>query len=84
MSVDEKKSEELVKCGAKFVSPDGTYFCELPLGHHKAPSMKHRVEGVSWTQGGADRVAREMAEEAASKAGSGEVAEQSRSGQVGE
>jgi len=84
MLVDEKKSEELVKCGAKFVSPSGTYLCGLPLGHHKAPSTKHRVDGMSWTQGGADRVAREMAEEAASKAGSSEVAEKSRSGQAGE
>ena len=72
MSVDEKKSEELVKCGAKFVSLSGTYFCELPLGHHKTPSMKHRVDGMSWTQGGADRVAREMAE-AASKAAKTDV-----------
>jgi hypothetical protein len=65
MSVDEKKSEgELVKCGAKFVSPSGTYLCGLPLGHQKAPSMKHRVDGMSWTQGGADRVAREMTEAA--------------------
>ena len=49
------------RCGAKLVDHDGTYFCELPLGHYKHVSQKHRFEGITWTQAGADRVAREIA-----------------------
>lgn len=51
---------ETKKCGAKLVDDDGSiYFCELPLGHYKYRSQKHRQEGVSWTQAYADKVARE-------------------------
>jgi len=57
------------KCGAIYVSRSGTYTCELPAGHCKAPSMKHRFEGVSWTQAGADRIAREIEQERLKEAG---------------
>jgi hypothetical protein len=52
-------------CGASFTDNSGTVYCELAAGHCKAPSMKHRFEGISWTQAGADRVAREIAQEKA-------------------
>lgn len=55
------------KCGDVFVSPSGTHVCELPAGHYTHPSRKHRDGGVMWTQGGKERIAREMAEAAAKK-----------------
>jgi len=55
------------KCGAIYVSRSGTYVCQLPAGHCQRPNQKHMQEGAMWTQAGADRVARELAAEAAAK-----------------
>ncbi len=56
----ELKSEE--KCDALFTNKDAIYRCERPK-HTIYPSARHWSGGVHWTQGGADRIARELAAE---------------------
>jgi hypothetical protein len=49
-------------CGATCPNEDGgpDYVCQRPK-HKLYPSAKHWEGGVSWTQGGADRIATELA-----------------------
>jgi hypothetical protein len=61
------QQEAVQKCQAVLVNEKGSFECELGAGHDSKPrpsgvkwSQKHRNEGVSWTDAGAERCLREF------------------------
>lgn len=62
-----RQQEEIQKCIAVLVNESGSFKCQLDAGHDSKPrpkgvrwSQKHRLEGRSWTNGGAERCLREL------------------------
>jgi hypothetical protein len=62
-----RQQEQIQKCEAVLVNESGSFKCQLDAGHDSKPrakgirwSQKHRLEGRSWTNGGAERCLREL------------------------
>jgi hypothetical protein len=58
--------QSLAKCGARLPNTRGgdDFICEL-APHNKY--KKHRIGGVTWTDGGAERIRQEIATDVAAK-----------------
>jgi hypothetical protein len=62
-----RQQEEFQKCEAVLMNEKGSFECDLKAGHDSKPrpkgvswSQKHRNNGMSWTNQGADRCLREL------------------------